>query len=183
MCAVGVPLDRHRHRHQQTAQHTMAPRFVVMPSAATRLAQSSTHSWKQSVCGCGCGYQSAGNANTTPWGVWLVQTPSPLGLRSVLQTRQGCVSNHDDTKFTSNSVVRNDRSLPAPVKNERKIWPWPGVSMLASGMRTTADRCPTTREGCTQQSIEEPGRPRDSMPCHVCYLPLQVTICPLAHEL
>jgi hypothetical protein len=85
---------------------------------------------------------------------WCIPLPSPLRLmRSVLQTRQGCVSNHDDTKFTSNSAcpAGNNRSLPAPVKNERQSWPGQVYRMPASGVRTTADRCATIREGCTQQ--------------------------------
>jgi hypothetical protein len=70
MCALGVVAQWQRRLQvaprmssslSSTASTAMAPRFVVMPSAATRLAQSSTHSWKHSVCVCGCGYQSAGN--------------------------------------------------------------------------------------------------------------------------
>jgi hypothetical protein len=69
MCAVGVVAQWQRRLQvaprsswswSPTDGTAMAPRFVVMPSAATRLAQSSTHSWKPSVCV--CGYQSAGNA-------------------------------------------------------------------------------------------------------------------------
>jgi hypothetical protein len=152
------PLDRHQCR-LASSRRPLQPRDLRNPPRAIRN--------KTCACACACAVTSLQvmrrGQSTMPWGVWLVQTPSPLGLRFVRQTRQGCVSNHDDTKFTSNSacVVGNNRNLPAPAKKTRGKEGPGQSSVLANGARTTADRCATIRVGCTQQSIEA-SRPRDT---------------------
>jgi hypothetical protein len=116
------PLDRHQCR-LASSRRPLQPRDLRNPPRAIR----------NKTCACaGAGAVTSLQVmrcgqSTMPWGVWLMQTPSPLGLRFVRQIRRGCVSNHDDTKFTSNSacVVGNNRNLPAPAKkNERKRRPW-----------------------------------------------------------